>query len=41
MVGKVGGGAGVAEGEFEEVFGGGEEGDIWAVFGYVVGLDFL
>ena len=41
MVGKVGGGARVAEGEFEEVFGGGEEGDVWAVFGYVVGLDFF
>ena len=41
MVGKVGGGARVAEGEFEEVFGGGEEGNVWAVFGYVVGLDFF
>ena len=28
MVGKVGGGARVAEGEFEEVFGGGEEGNV-------------
>ena len=28
VVGKVGGGAGVAEGEFEEVFGGGEEGNV-------------
>ena len=41
VVGEVGGGAGVAEGEFEEVFGGGEEGDVWALFGCVVGLGFF
>ena len=41
MVGEVGGGAGVAEGEFDEVFCGGEEGDVWSLFVYVIGLVFF
>ena len=41
MVAEVRGSARVEEGNFEEVFGGEEEGDVRSLFGGIVGLGFF